>query len=183
MKLLRVLLLLTFCLLSGCLVVFREPLPSNEPPPLALLGEWARTNEWGEQMFLQISRADENTFKARLMAGSPDNLDGAEEYTFTVNRSGPRWYLTAHLPKRFGNNFGVGGFEISSSNELILYSLDDELFVSEVESGRLAGQVIEIAGEKSALVTASTAQVLAFLNDPANSDAFVEASRFQHSNQ
>ena len=78
MKALRVVLALSFLLLGGCLVVFREPLPANEQPPMALLGEWTRTNEWGEQMFLDISRSGDTRFKARLMAGSPDNLEGAE---------------------------------------------------------------------------------------------------------
>ena len=183
MKLLRVVIALACVMLSGCLVVFREPLPANEQPPMALLGEWSRTNEWGEQMFLDISRTGDNTFRARLMTGSPDNLDGAEEYDFTVNRSGHRWYFSMRMPKRFGDSYAVGGFEISSSNELILYNLDDESFVAEVQAGRLAGQVVQVAGEQSALVTASTAQVLAFLNDPANSDAFVEASRYQRSDQ
>lgn len=183
MKVLRVMLALSFVLLGGCLAVFREPLPANEQPPMALLGEWSRTNEWGEQMFLSISRAGESSFKARLMAGSPDNLEGAEEYDFTVNRSGHRWYFSMRMPKRFGDSYAVGGFEISSRNELILYSLDDGLFVAEVEAGRLAGQVVEIAGRESALVTASTTEVLAFLNDPANSDVFLESSRYQRSNQ
>lgn len=183
MKALRLLMAMLFLLLAGCLAVFREPLPANEQPPVALLGEWSRTNEWGEHMFLDISRAGENTFKARLMAGSPDNLDGAEEYDFTVNRSGQRWYFSSHLPRRFGDSFAVGGFEISSNNELIIYSLDDEFFVNEVQAGRLPGQVVEVAGEQSALVTAAVPQVLAFLNDPANSDAFVEAARFERSEQ
>ena len=183
MKLLRVLMALACVMLSGCLVVFREPLPANEQPPMALLGEWSRTNEWGEQMFLDISRTGDNTFRARLMTGSPDNLEGAEEYDFSVNRSGPRWYFSMHLPQRFGENVAVGGFEISTRSELIIYSLDNQLFVNEIKAGRLAGQVIDVAGEQSALVTAATAQVLAFLNDPANSDAFVEASRYQRSDQ
>jgi hypothetical protein len=172
---------LSFLLLGGCLVVFREPLPANEQPPMALLGEWSRTNEWGEQMFLEVSRTSEQSFRARLMTGSPDNVEGAEEYDFTVNRSGHRWYVSMRLPKRFGDNVALGGFEISSRNELILYSLDDELFVEQIKAGRMAGQVVEVAGEESARVTATTPQVLAFLNDPANSDAFVEAARFQRS--
>jgi len=101
-KALRVMMVLSFLLLGGCLVVFREPLPANEQPPMALLGEWSRTNEWGEQMFLDISRASASSFTARLMTGSPDNLEGAEEYTFSINRSGHRWYFSMPLPKRFG---------------------------------------------------------------------------------
>ena len=183
MKALRGLMALSFLLLGGCLVALREPLPANDQPPLALLGEWSRTNEWGEHMFLSISRASATSFRARLTAGSPDNLEGAEEYEFTVNHSGRRWYFSTRLPKRFGDNFAVGGFEITSSNELALYSLEDEFFVDEIKAGRIAGKVVDMADEQSALITAPAAQVLAFLNDPANSDAFVEAGRFQRSNQ
>ncbi len=183
MKALRVVMALSFLLLGGCLVVFREPLPANDQPPIALIGEWTRTNEWGEQMFLDISRAGDNSFKARLMAGSPDNLEGAEEYDFTVNHSGRRWYFSTRLPKRFGDSFAVGGFEITSNNELVLYSLEDEFFVDEIKAGRLPGEVVDMADEESALVSASAAQVLTFLNDPANSDGFVEAARYQRSGQ
>ena len=181
MKALRGLVVLSFLLLGGCLVVFREPLPANEQPPIALIGEWSRTNEWGEQMFLDISRAVDLSFKARLMAGSPENLEGAEEYDFTVNHSGRRWYFSTRLPKRFGDSYAVGGFEITSSNELVLYSLEDRYFVEEVKAGRLAGKVVDTADEQSALITAESMQVLAFLNDPANSDGFVEAARYQRS--
>lgn len=183
MNALRVVLALTFLLLGGCLVVFREPLPANEHPPLALIGEWSRSNEWGEQMFLDISRSGEHSFKARLMAGSPDNLEGAEEYEFTVNHSGQRWYFTSRLPKRFGESFAVGGFEITSRNELVLYSLDNELVLDEIKAKRLPGQAVEVAEEESALVTASAEQVLVFLNDPANADVFVEAARYQRSGE
>lgn len=183
MKALRLLMALSFLLLGGCLVAFREPLPANEQPPMALLGGWSRTNEWGEQMFLEISRVGENSFRARLMAGSPDNLEGAEEYDFTVNHSGHRWYFSTRLPKRFGDSFAAGGFEISSSNELIIYSLDNELFVNEIRAGHLPGQVVEVAAQASALVSATPAQVLAFFDAPANSDAFVEAARFQRNDQ
>ena len=179
----RLLICVAMLLLSGCLVAFREPLPANEQPPMAMLGEWSRTNEWGEQMFLDVSRTGDQSFKARLMTGSPDNLEGAEEYDFTVNRSGHRWYFSMRLPKRFGDNFALGGFEISNRNELILYGLDDELFVEQIKAGHLPGQIVEVASEESALVTATTTQVLAFLNDPANSDAFVEAARFQRSDR
>jgi hypothetical protein len=182
-KALRGLIALSFLLLGGCLVVFREPLPANEQPPIALIGEWSRTNEWGEQMFLDISRAGDLSFKARLMAGSPDNLEGAEEYDFTVNHSGRRWYFSTRLPKRFGDSYAVGGFEITSTNELVLYSLEDQYFVEEVKAGRLGGKIVDTAGEQSALITAESSQVLAFLNDPANSDGFVEAARYQRSEE
>ena len=181
MKALRAVVVFSVLLLSGCLVVFREPLPANEQPPIALVGEWSRVNEWGEHMFLTISRAGDQSFKARLMAGSPENLDGAEEYDFTVNHSGRRWYFSTRLPKRFGESFAVGGFEITSNNELVLYSLEDEFFVDEIKAGRIPGQVVDMADEQSALITAPSAQVLTFLNDPANSDGFVEAARYQRS--
>ena len=38
---------LSFLLLSGCLVTFKEPLPTNEPAPKGLLGKWTSTNAWG----------------------------------------------------------------------------------------------------------------------------------------
>lgn len=74
MKAWRVLVALSFLLLSGCLVSFKDPIPANEPAPMPLLGEWTRTDEWGEQLFLDITRAGTNQYKALAYVGSPENL-------------------------------------------------------------------------------------------------------------
>ena len=71
----RALLAVSFLLLSGCLVTFKDPIPANEAAPIPLLGEWSRKNEWGEQLYLQITRAGSNVYKARAYVDSLDNLD------------------------------------------------------------------------------------------------------------
>ncbi|MEX6501186.1 hypothetical protein [Pseudomonas zhanjiangensis] len=179
-------LLVALCcsLLSGCLVTFREPIAANEAAPIPLLGSWARTNEWGEQQFLEISRAGPNLYKARTYQGSLDNLDSEREYGFTVALHGQRWYLSAGLPKRLGANFVIAGFELTAGNELVLYNLDVDRVLNEIEQGRLAGETVEIAeGEEGVLISSPMEQVFAYLDDPANSDVFVEVARYQRIGQ
>ena len=55
---------LSFLLLSGCLVTFKEPLPTNEPAPKGLLGKWTSTNAWGEPLNLELTRVGENQYRA-----------------------------------------------------------------------------------------------------------------------
>ena len=88
MKAWRALLAVSFLLLGGCLVTFKDPIPANEAAPIPLLGEWSRKNEWGEQLYLQITRSGSNVYKARAYVDSLDNLDSVEEYGFTVAHHG-----------------------------------------------------------------------------------------------
>ncbi len=179
MELWRLLLALPLLLLSGCLVTFEDPIPANEAAPIPLLGEWARTNEWGEQRYLQVSRAGSNVYKAVTYQDSPDNLASLEEYGFTVSRHGSRWYLSAGLPKRLGGNFAIAGFELTTGNELVIYSLDVESILGELERGLLAGERVETAQGDGVLISSPLEEVFAYLDDPANSDVFVEVARYQ----
>jgi hypothetical protein len=181
MKALRLLLIVPLFLLSGCLVVFNQPLPNPEPAPLGLLGEWTRSNEWGEQLFLDIRQQSPNLYRARIFVGSPENPEGAEQYLFTVVEHGRRWYFSIALPRRFGDSFAIGGFEIDRDNQLQLFSLDHDRVFEAIAAGNLQGRAVETPGGEGALVTSSPEQVLAFLNDPVNSDLFVEAALYQRS--
>lgn len=177
MKAWRVLLALSFLLLNGCLVTFNEPIPANEAAPKALLGKWASKDAWGEPLSLQISRSGGNAYKAIATAkGKP-----SQEYAFTVSRHGNRWYLSAGVPKRLGGNFLIGGFELIDSHELVVYNLDVEQVNQALEKKELSGRGIEVPDDNGdgVLIDSPMAQVLAYLDDPANSDLFVEVARFQ----
>lgn len=175
----RVLVALSFLLLSGCLVTFKDPIPANEAAPIPLLGEWVRKNEWGEQLYLEVIRAGSNVYKARTYADSLENLDSLEEYSFTVSHHGRRWYLSAGLPKSLGANFAIAGFELTTGNELVIYNLDIERVIQELEQGRLNGDVVDTRHGDGVLITSPLATVFAYLDDPANSDVFVEVARYQ----
>jgi hypothetical protein len=179
----RVLVALSFLLLSGCLVTVKDPIPANEAAPIPLLGEWARTNEWGEEQFLQVSRSGANTYKAETYDDDPDNLDSRKEYGFTVAHHGRRWYLSVGLPKRLGANFAIVGFELTHGNELVLYSLDVDRIMQVLEQGVLEGEVVETAQGDGALISSPLDKVFAYLDDPANSDVFVEVARYQRVGQ
>ncbi|WP_405118656.1 hypothetical protein [Pseudomonas leptonychotis] len=175
----RALLALSFLLLGGCLVTFKDPIPANEAAPIPLLGEWSRQNEWGEQVFLQVTRAGSNVYKARAYVDSLDNLESVEEYGFTVAHHGRRWYLSAGLPKRMGANFAIAGFELTTNNELVIYNLDIDRVLQELEQGVLDGEVIEAAEGEGVLISSPLERVFAYLDDQANSDVFIEVARYQ----
>lgn len=182
MKASRVLLLVVVCLLlNGCLVLFKEPIPAEQAAPLQLLGSWQRDNEWGEQLQLEISADANKHYVAKIRVLGQDAKP--EVYPFTVTRSGERWYASLSLPRRFASNYAIAGFEISKRNELVLYSLDPQRFLQELKAGSLQGQVVETQGSDSALISSPLPQVLAYLNDPANADVFIETARYQRIDQ
>lgn len=179
MKAWRVLVALSFLVLSGCLVTFREPIPANEAAPMPLLGEWTREDEWGDQLFLEITRAGSNLYEARIYEGSPDNLGSLETFGFTVAHHGRRWYISAGLPKSLGANFAIAGFELTKDNELVVYNLDAEHILQDMDKGLLQGQKVSMPEADGALITSPLDKVLAYLDDPANADLFVEVARYQ----
>lgn len=182
MKAWRMLMIALFGLLaSGCLVTFKDPIPANEAAPMPLLGEWTREDEWGEQLYLEVSRAGSNLYKARIYESSPENLDSLEEFGFTVAHHGRRWYLSAGLPKSLGANFVIAGFELTRSNELVLYNLDAEQILLDMSKGRLQGATVALPEGDGALITSPLEQVFAYLDDPANADLFVEVARYRRS--
>jgi hypothetical protein len=174
-----VLLTLSFLLLGGCLVTFDEPLPANQSAPKALLGQWSSKDAWGQPLKLSISRAGGNTYKAvaRAQGKAP------EEYAFTVARHGNRWYLSAGVPKRLGGNFLIGGFDFADGKELVLYNLDVEQVQQAVAKKELSGHSTTVPDDngEGVLIDSPAERVLAYLDDPANSDLFVEVARFQRS--
>ncbi|MBM7059901.1 hypothetical protein JQX08_04215 [Pseudomonas sp. UL073] len=183
MKAWRWLFALSFLLLNGCLVTLKDPIPANEAAPIPLLGEWTRKNEWGEQQYLEVSRAGSNVYKAVTYVSSPDDVESLKEYGFTVAHHGNRWYLSVGLPKNLGANFALAGFELNKDNELVLYNLDVDRIHQEMDEGVLKGSTFETPEGDGALLSSPLEQVFAYLDDPANSDVFIEVARFQRSGQ
>ncbi|MCG8293534.1 MULTISPECIES: outer membrane lipoprotein carrier protein LolA [Pseudomonas] len=172
-----VLLTLSFLLLGGCLVTFDEPLPVNQAAPKALLGQWSSKDAWGQPLKLSISRAGGNTYKAVAHAQGK----APEEYAFTVARHGNRWYLSAGVPKRLGGRFLIGGFEVVDGKQLVVYNLDVEQVQQALDKKELSGRSTEVPEDNGpgVLIDSPSERVLAYLDDPANSDLFVEVARFE----
>ncbi|CAD5107534.1 hypothetical protein [Zestomonas carbonaria] len=183
MKAWRLLFAMSFLLLSGCLVTLNDPIPANEAAPIPLLGDWTRRNEWGEQQYLEVSRAGSNVYKAVTYVNSPDDIDSLREYGFTVAHHGDRWYISVGLPKSLGANFALAGFELTKDNELVLYNIDVDRIHQEMEEGALQGRRFETPEGDGALLTSPLERVFDYLDDPANADVFIEAARFQRSGQ
>ncbi|MGE7811884.1 hypothetical protein ACQKMW_00475 [Pseudomonas sivasensis] len=168
---------LSFLLLSGCLVTFKEPLASREAAPNELLGHWSSKNAWGEPLSLHITRAGEHRYKAvSYPKAAPGQRD---EYLFTVSRHGNRWYLSAPLPTKFGGNFILAGFEFDEKHELVVYNLDMEQIRQAIGQQALDGGTVETVEGDGVLVDSPMDRVFAYLDDPANADVFVEAARYQ----
>lgn len=182
MKAWRVLIALSFLLLSGCLVTFQEPIRDQDAAPAQLLGVWTSKNAWGEPLELEISRAGPADYKAASYRKG-DRKD-RDEYRFTVSRHGSRWYMSAGLPKKYGGHYVMAGFELAETGELVVYNLDLDRFNQWVEQGSLSGEKHQ-AGKNGAgkdeglLITSPLDQVFSYLDNPANSDVFLEVARYQ----
>ena len=155
-----------------------EPLPASEPAPKGLLGKWTSTNAWGEPVNLELTRIGDNRYQAvSYFKAKPGER---EAYPFTVSRHGSRWYLSAKVPARFGGHFTIAGFEITDKKELVVYNLDierDQPFprTKSLERRRLPDR----RRRRGVLINNEMDQVFSYLDDPANSDVFVEAVRYQ----
>lgn len=177
MKAWRVVIALSFLLLSGCLVSFKEPLPADQAAPAALLGKWTSKNAWGEALNLQLTRVAANHYRAvSYPQGKPKQRHG---YDFTVSRHGSRWYLSTAVPDKFGGHFALAGFELTDTHELVVYSLDLEQIHQAQGQEALTGEPFDTKDGEGVLISNPLEQVFAWLDDPANSDVFVEAARFQ----
>jgi hypothetical protein len=183
MNAMRVLVVLSFLLLAGCLATFKEPIPVGEVAPQHLLGTWAGMDEWGEERFLEISRRGDGGYHAQAWRERLDNREQARGYDFSVARHGRRWYLSVEAPRRLGGNFAFGGFELTDDDELVLYSLDIERVQDALARGELEGQTIDTAEGDGVLIASELNRVYRFLDDPANSDVFSEVARFARVNQ
>jgi hypothetical protein len=181
MKARSLLLALSFLLLGGCLVTFNEPIPANEAAPKALLGKWTSKDAWGEPLKLEISRSGGNAYKA-VAIGKDKKRD---EYAFTVSRHGNRWYLSAGVPKRLGGNFLIGGFDVIDGKELVVYNLDVEQVKQAVEKKELSGRTYDVPEDngEGVLIDSPVERFMAYLDDPANSDLFIEEARFQRASK
>ncbi|TDV62469.1 hypothetical protein [Pseudomonas sp. LP_7_YM] len=181
MKVWSVLLALSFALLSGCLVTFKDPIPTRDTAPSKLLGTWSSKNAWGEPLELEISRAGANQYKAvSYRKGDRKNRD---EYTFTVSRHGGRWYVSAALPQKYGANYAIAGFDLidneNAADELVIYDLDLERMQQLVEQKAFAGQAIETEKGDGVLISSPMDKVFVYLDDTANSDVFLKAAQYQ----
>jgi hypothetical protein len=180
MKAWRVLIALSFLLLSGCLVAFKAPLPADEAAPAALLGKWTSKNAWGEPLSMELNRIAGNRYMA---VSHGKGKSQREVYEFTVSRHGNRWYLSAALPARLGGHYTIAGFELTEQRELVLYGLDLEQINQALGQKALTGQPFSTAQGDGVLIDSALPQVFAYLDDPANSDVFVEAARFQRASK
>jgi len=172
-----VLIALSFLLLSGCLVTFKEPLATSDPAPKGLLGKWSSTNAWGEPMNLELTRLGNDRYQAvTYFKAKPHER---EAYPFTVSRHGSRWYLSAKVPAQYGGHFTIAGFELTDKHELVVYNLDLEQINQAIKQKALDGQAFQTDDGDGVHVDSNLDKVFAYLDDPANSDVFVEAVRYQ----
>lgn len=67
------------------------------------------------------------------------------------------------------------------NKQLVIYNLDVEQINQALKNKELSGRAIEIPEEngQGVLIDSPAARVLAYLDDPANSDLFIEVARFQ----
>ena len=83
------------------------------------------------------------------------------------------------VPARYGGQYTIAGFELTDKHELVVYSLDLEQINQAIKQKTLDGQPFPTDDGDGVQVDSSLDKVFAYLDDPANSDAFVEAARYQ----
>lgn len=178
MKVWRVLLVaLSFLMLGGCLVTFKDAPIAAQPAPKQLLGKWTSKDAWGEARNLNIRAVDKTRYEAVVNPkGEPKARD---RYTFIVARHGSRWYASANLPAKLGGGYTLNGFEVNDSGELVVYDLDLDQIKQAIGQSALNGEPVETSEGSGVQIKSPSATVFAYLDDPANSDVFVEVARYQ----
>ena len=84
------------------------------------------------------------------------------------------------MPAQYGGHFTIAGFEITDKRELVIYNLDLEQINQAIAQKALDGQGFQTDDGEGVQVDSPLEKVFAYLDDPANSDVFVEAARYQH---
>ena len=182
MKAWRVMIMaLAMLLLNGCLVTFTEPLPETQAAPKGLLGTWSSKDAWGEAQNLIIRSDGKNRYTA--VSYPKAKPKEREAHPFTMTRHGIRWYASAQVPASKGGNYVLAGFELTDKNELVIYELDLEQIKQAIAQSNLSGDVVETGDGSTVVVNSPAAGVFAYLDDPANSDVFVEVARYQRVTQ
>lgn len=169
--------LLASGLLTGCLATFDEPIPPGTKAPAALIGQWQARDAWGEHLHLNIQPATNGRYSA--VSYQKGALAPRDQALFTVSRHGGRWYASAPMPKAYGGRFAIVGFELSDAGELVVYNLDLERLQQAIAQQSLAGERFDTQDGQGVAVRSTPAQVFAWLDDPANSDVFVEVARYK----
>ena len=83
------------------------------------------------------------------------------------------------MPAQFGGHYTIAGFELTDKQELVVYNLDLEQINQAIQHKALDGQAFQTDDGDGVLVDSNLDKVFAYLDDPANSDVFVEAARYQ----
>ena len=174
----RVMLLaVSFLLLNGCLVTFKQAPLVAQTAPQSLLGKWSSKDAWGQARHLNIRAIDKTRYQAEVYPkGEPK---ARKRYTFIVARHGNRWYASAALPANVGGDYTLNGFELTDAGELVVYDLDLEQIRQAIGQSALSGDTVETSEGTGVQINSPSAKVFAYLDDPANSDVFVEIARYQ----
>ena len=86
---------------------------------------------------------------------------------------------TAKVPARYGGHFVIAGFELTDKQELVIYNLDMDQINQAISHKILSGQPNQSDEGDGVLVDSDMGTVFRYLDDPANSDVFSEAVRYQ----
>ncbi|WP_263141316.1 hypothetical protein [Pseudomonas sp. RIT-PI-AD] len=168
--------------LGGCLVTFDETLPPVTAAPAALLGDWTLVDDWGDTRLLRIERIGDNRYRAHFTrqgpAASKAPATDNGRFDFTVARHGERWYFSARLPQGDAGRYLLGGFELSAAGELLIYSLDVARLRQALSEGRLGAVPGADAPGEGLWFRGPLQPLFAYLDDPANSDAFTLAAHY-----
>ncbi|MCG8403666.1 MAG: hypothetical protein MI923_00580, partial [Phycisphaerales bacterium] len=160
--------------LAACLPTAQNPLPTSETEPLdrRLMGAWIGTIEDEEEpVFLHFVETVERKIKAILVTvqttGEPDG--GWAEFDVTSSQLANGRYLNVYWTENDGqsveelNGFHLMRYTLSDDGVLALYFADAEKLETAIQDGTLAGNVSSSGLSRTIRITASSAELAAFV--------------------
>ncbi len=171
--------------LAACLPTAQNPLPTSETEPLdrRLMGAWIGSIDDEDQpVFLHFVETVERKLKAILVtAQTADEADGGwAEFDVTSSRLTNGHYLNVYWTESDGqpveelNGFHLMRYTLNDEGVLALYFADADRFETAIQDGTLAGSVSSSGLSRTIRITASSAELAAFVDAQPPGDLFPE---------
>jgi hypothetical protein len=165
-------------LLAGCLPESEHPIaaadPKNNDP--RLWGSWISEEEDG-YIVAHVFVTEADTLRIAIAEHGVEGLGDVDSYDAHVTQLSTGDYLNAMGPDT-ENGYVFVKYEITGSDQLSVWSMENEKVVQAVKDGKLPGTTKQEGGSVDVRVTATPKQWQAFLADvPA--DFFGEPMEFK----
>jgi len=132
--------LLVACVLSGCTVVFLNPLssPQDATPDKRLLGKWVAKEKKNSGVYLQVDR--EPNGEMRISSFGGENTEQDSPFTMFTTRLGRHYYMNLNATDEDrGKGYLIAKYAVRG-DELTVWILDADKVKSAITQGKIKGQ-------------------------------------------